>query len=274
MTNFNPTSPPSFRNPLCRCLSSEWQSIRSPPDHPESSWVCEVVSRWQPLPSVALEPGPASHALRQFQLSRHQTTHTANISRTNFCDTRRGQLPRWRRSATFHAERGETGGVPWEGRSTGAARRRRRRSHLVPPNPNPSPTYAAVRLDDHERPVRLDDEQPRGSLLNKCRIRSAAHSPTRCACAENKGRRATRRCQAQASIEKRVAAAPKSRPSYHRPPSASPASRKFPRSQLCPPANPPPDSDSPLSAARVTLRAPATGDRRHSPLRALNTSFY
>lgn len=120
-----------------------------------------------------------------------------------------------------------------------------------------------MRLDDHERPVRLDDEQPRGSLLNKCRIRSAAHSPTRCACAENKGRRAARRCQAQASIEKRVAAAPKSRPSYHRPPSASPASRKSPRSQLCPPANPPPDSDSPLSAARVTPtrscdRRPAT----------------
>lgn len=229
-----------------------------------------VGSRFHPSHS---SPGPASHALRQFQLSRHQTTHTANISRTNFCDTRRGQLPRWRRSATFHAERGERGAVggtvDWSSSSKktkplGAAKSKSW-SH---------PRRRRARLDDHERPVRLDDEQPRGSLLNKCRIRSAAHSPTRCACAENKGRRAARRCQAQASIEKRVAAAPKSRPSYHRPPSASPASRKSPRSQLCPPANPPPDSDSPLSAARVTLRAPATGDRRHSPLRSLNTSFY
>lgn len=209
--------------------------------------VSEVVSRWQPLPSVALEP--ASHALRQFQLSRHQTTHTANISRTTSAT---------RDADSFHAGDGRRRSTQSEREGCrGVWSKQLVEEDEATPVP-PTPPCAAT----------TTTSSPRRLPLNKCRIRSAAHSPARCACAENKGRRAARRCQAQASIEKRVAAAPKSRPSYHRPPSASPASRKSPKSQLCPPANPPPGSDSPLSAARVTLRA------RRSPRCALNTSFY
>ena len=230
MTNSNPTNPPSPAVP------SEWQSI---PLQIVQSLPVVVSSCPLPVPrppaTASIRRTQAARALRQFQLSKHQTTHTANITGTTAT----------RDAGSFHAgdgrrrstQRDLERGVP--GRSTACLRRR---SHLVPPTPSPT----RRRRRTPQRPVCLDVQGPISSAV------SAAAPIRPHGALRRKGGGAARRCQAQASIEKRVAAAPKSRPSYHRP---HPDLQQVP---TCPPTNPPPDSDSPLSAARVTLRAPAT----------------